>query len=145
MLLYLQPHDGEFMGKYLIMQYHIFRWIFQNDAQRYGLVITPHIKFYVLYYVMILGYSWGNCTVYRAFVRFRERNARFGNFGCYLPCVTPPLIFYELISKYKQQINKKCFMKIKRNILIFLIPNVNKGLSINMQTCLWNKRKKKTT
>ena len=60
---------------------------------------------FVRIYIMIGDISWGNCTVYRAFVRFREKNARLGNFGCYLPCVTPSLIFYELISKYRQQIN----------------------------------------
>ena len=35
--------------------------------------------------------SWEKCTV--------------GQFGCHLPCVTPHLVFYELISKHMQQLN----------------------------------------
>ena len=68
-----------------------------------------------LYYIMIGEVSWGYCTVYRAFVRFHGKNARLGNFGCYLPCVTPPMILYELISKYRQQMNYEWFIKKKFN------------------------------
>ena len=56
---------------------------------------------------MIGEVSWGNCTVYCAFVRFREKNAQLDHFGCCLSCVTPPLIFHQLISNRRLQINTK--------------------------------------
>ena len=34
-----------------------FRWIFLNDAQRYGLVITPHMKAWVPYNNMVVSPS----------------------------------------------------------------------------------------
>ena len=47
--------------------------------------------------------SW-KCTVCCAFVRFP---ARLDHLGCCLSCVTPPLIFHQLVSNYRLQINDK--------------------------------------
>ena len=54
-------------------------------------VITRRIS----YYIMIGEFLWGNCTVYRAFMWFREKNARLGNFVYYLLCVTPLWYFMK--------------------------------------------------
>ena len=62
---------------------------------------------------MLRAVSLGKCTVYRAFVRYRNKNAPLDYFGCCLPCVTPPLVFYQLIGKYRLQMNNN----IEKSIL----------------------------
>ena len=62
--------------------------------------------------------------VYDAPVRFREKNAELTHFGCCLPCVSPPLTFYKMVSQYRLQDTWVIIGKI--HISTAIIPRVYK-------------------
>ena len=56
-------------------------------------------------YIMIGEASGKKCTIDHAFVIFRENNTRLDHLSCCLSCVTQPLIFHQLISIHRLQMN----------------------------------------